>query len=417
MPARSAAWVGVGVRARFRARARVRAKVRVRRADVGRVVEEIDDVGGTADDDLGVEGPRDAVLDVLGGDRPAVLEPHPLAEGERPAQPVLRRRPQVRGEVRHELGGAPGLGRVRDQRPGVEPHQVPHARTVGALRIQAVDLRCHDPEGSAGRIGGRADAGDAGVRLDDYARRECAFYRYLDSVDAERRMMPAPKTIVLDSADPPNWILLERIDSAVGPDEEVMGADHIFELLKMLQSIPVDQLLGRRDFPLNRWDTFSYLDRVRKMYDPVLQVIGEKRWTQTSEFFDEALRWTETRQQTIVHGDFTANNILVNGDGKPYLIDFERIGIGNEDHDFAWFWIHSDRSQEWKQNLLARFFETRVGSERIRSEWGIRSAIVYLALRRLRFSLLILGDEDPNRAQNLGLLDAALMGSHDLFPV
>ena len=257
----------------------------------------------------------------------------------------------------------------------------------------------------------------AGVRLDDYARRECAFYRYLDSVDPERRMMPAPQTIVLDSADPPNWILLERIDSAIGPDEEVMGSDHIFELLRMLQSIPVDQLLGRRNFPLNRWDTFSHLDRVRKMYDPVLQVIGEKRWTQTSEFFDEALRWTETRQQTIVHGDFTANNILVNGDDKPYLIDFGRIGIGNEDHDFAWFWIHSDRSQEWKQNLLARFFETRMGSERIRSEWGIRSAIVYLALRRLRFSLLILGDEDPNRAQNLGLLDAALMGSHDLFPV
>lgn len=257
----------------------------------------------------------------------------------------------------------------------------------------------------------------AGVRLDDYARRECAFYRYLDSMDPDRRMVPAPKTIVLDNNDPPNWILLERIDGAIGPDEEVMGADHVFELLSMMKSIPVDQLIGRRNFPLNRWDTFSYLDRVRKMYDPVLQVIGEKRWTQTTEFFDEALRWTETRQQVIVHGDFTASNILVDHEGSPYLLDFERIGIGNADHDFAWFWIHSHRNHEWKQNLLARFFADMVGSERIRAEWGIRSSIVYLALRRLRFSLLILGDEDPNRAQNLGLLDAALIGSRDLFPV
>ena len=137
----------------------------------------------------------------------------------------------------------------------------------------------------------------------------------------------------------------------------------------------------------------------------------------STEFFEEALRWTETRQQTIVHGDFTASNILVDTAGEPFLIDFERIGIGSEDHDFAWFWIHSRRSQEWKLDLLARFFAERVGSARIRTEWGIRSAIVYLALRRLRFSLLILGDEDPNRSHNLGLLDAALIGSRDLFPV
>ncbi len=195
-----------------------------------------------------------------------------------------------------------------------------------------------------------------------------------------------------------------------------MGADHVFELLAMLRAIPVEQLLGRRDFPFNRWDPFSYLDRVRKMYDPALHVIGERRWTQTMEFFDEALRWTETRKQTVVHGDFTAANILIDETGSPFLLDSERIGVGNEDHDFAWFWIHSKRSQDWKQNLVQRFFDHLVGSGRIRAEWGIRAAIVYLALRRLRFSHLILGDSDPNRAQNLGLLDAALIGSRDLFP-
>ena len=119
----------------------------------------------------------------------------------------------------------------------------------------------------------------------------------------------------------------------------------------------------------------------------------------------------------MVHGDFTASNILIDEEGQPFLLDFERIGTGNEDHDFAWFWIHSDRAQPWKTQLVERYFGDRVGSDRIRTEWGIRAAIVYLAMRRLRFSYMIFGENDQNRAQNLGLLDAALMGSTELFPV
>ena len=256
----------------------------------------------------------------------------------------------------------------------------------------------------------------SGVRLDDYPRRECAFYRYLDTMDPDRRSMPAPKTILIDSADPPRWILLERITGAVGPAEEVLGTDHVLQLLNKVRQVPVGQLSGRRDFPLNRWDTLSYLERVRMMYDPVLEVIGDQRWSRILAFYDEALRWTETRTPTVVHGDFTESNILVNEEGEPFLLDFERVGTGNEDHDFAWFWIHSDRSQDWKTRLLERYFGDRIGSERIRSEWGIRATIVYLALRRLRFGYMILGSEDRNRAQNVGLLDAALIGSTELFP-
>lgn len=257
----------------------------------------------------------------------------------------------------------------------------------------------------------------SGVRLEDYARRECAFYRYLDTVDSDRRSVPAPRTVLLDNSDPPRWVLLERIAGAVGPLEEVLGMDHVFELLRILREMSLETLSGRRDFPLNRWDTVSYLDRVRQMYDPVLYVIGEERWSRTTEFFNEALRWTETRPDTVVHGDFTAQNILVDEAGHPYLLDFERIGTGNEDHDFAWFWIHADRNQEWNRALLARYWEHRVGSERIRSEWGIRATVVYLALRRLRFSYLMVGDHDPSRAHNVGLLDAALIGSRELFPL
>ena len=239
----------------------------------------------------------------------------------------------------------------------------------------------------------------------------------MDSTDPDRIKLPAPRTVLIDPVDPPRWILLERIPGAVGPAEEVLGLDQLFDLLRKLQAIPMQRLIGRRDFPLNHWDPISYLDRIRLMYDPVLFVIGERRWTRSQEFFQEVLRWTDTRPSVLVHGDFTEQNILVDAQGRPYLLDFERLGFGNVDHDLAWFWIHSGRSQEWKKQLLQRYFGERVGSERIRAEWGIRAALVYLALRRLRFAYLVHGDEDPNVSANLALLDATFEGGTELFPI
>lgn len=258
----------------------------------------------------------------------------------------------------------------------------------------------------------------AGVRLDDYARRETAFYRLLDSIDPDRAELATPKTVLIDSKDPPEWMLLEWIEPAVGPAEETLDTNHVFDLLHRLRQIRLDSLMGRRDFPLNHWNVIAYLDRVRLMYDPVLNVIGDRRWRRAQDFFTEAVRWTEARPPVLVHGDFTEQNVMIDGDGKPFLVDFERVGIGNQDHDFAWFWIHSERSQSFKLTLLERYFGAAYGSDRIKAEWGIRAALVYLALRRLRFGALIHKDGvDPNVAANLGLLDAALAGGTDLFPV
>ena len=103
-------------------------------------------------------------------------------------------------------------------------------------------------------------------------------------------------------------------------------------------------------------------------------------------------------------------------DGRPFLIDFERVGMGNVDHDLAWFWIHSARNQEWNKRLVQRWLGERVGGDRIRAEWGIRSTLAYLAVARLRWGYLKHGDEDPRQSKNLALLDAAIAGGRDLFP-
>ncbi len=257
----------------------------------------------------------------------------------------------------------------------------------------------------------------SGMRADDWSRREAGFYRYLDSVDPARRTFPAPRTIAVGPGDPPRWLLLEWLRGAAGPTEEVIGQEHVITLLQKLAELPTDRMLGRRDFPLEHWDPIGYLDRIRAMYDAVLFVLGEARWRAVQRFFAEAVRWTDGRKQSLVHGDFQESNIIVNEDGMPFLVDFECVGIGKSDHDFAWFWIHSQRHHEWKRQLLARWFGGAVGGDRIRAEWSIRTAIAYLALRRLRWGYLTHGDEDPRQSANLALLDAGLEGGAALFPV
>jgi len=256
----------------------------------------------------------------------------------------------------------------------------------------------------------------AGSDADDFARREVGFYRLLDSIDPDRRDFPAPRTILTGPGDPPQWLLLEWLPSAVGPAEEVIGQDHVMALLQKIQQLPPDRLLGRRSFPLEHWDPVGYLDRIRAMYDAVLFVLGEARWRHVQRFFAEALRWTDGRKHVLVHGDFHERNIIVSPDGVPCLVDFESVGIGNRDHDLAWCWIHNTRHQEWKRQLLLRWLGNTVGSDRIRAEWGIRSAVAYLAIRRLRWGYLTHGDEDPRQGSNLALLDAAIEGGSALFP-
>ncbi len=256
------------------------------------------------------------------------------------------------------------------------------------------------------------------VRLEDYARREIAFYSFLDSFDAMRRELPAPRTVMMDPADPPGWILLEYIETAKGPRSELLGISEILDLLGMIRNLPMERLLGRRNFPINRWDIVSLRDRVvRLMYDPLILVVGEDTWSDIRRFYDEAMRWLESRAPVPVHGDFIEENILVDANHRPHLLDFERIGIGSPEHDFAWFWIHVDRPKEWKKDLFERFLADRFGSDRVRSEWSIRASLVYLACRRLRFGFLTHGESDESRGANLGLLRASLAGGRDLFPV
>lgn len=256
----------------------------------------------------------------------------------------------------------------------------------------------------------------ANTQPGDFARREAGFYRLLDSIDPGRRDVPAPRTIAVGPGDVPQWLLLEWLDAAVGPAAEVVGQEHVLDLLARLARLPTDRLLGRRDFPLEHWDPIGYLERLRSMYDAVLFVVGEARWRQMQRFFGEAVRWTDGRKPTLVHGDFQEANVVVDGEGRAFLVDFECVGIGKPDHDFAWYWIHSQRHPEWKRQLLARWLGPAVGGDRIRAEWGIRSAAVYLAVRRLRWGYLTSGDDDPRKGANLALLDAALAGGTSFFP-
>ena len=317
----------------------------------------------------------------------------------------------------------------------LEEHTAAARDVLTSLDLRPVELAALPASGSASSLPllGENDAGrryllkyylpasvgtilPAQARHADFARRETAFYLLLDSADPKRRDFPAPRTVAMGPGDPPQWLLLEWLEPAVGPAEEVLGQEHVLTLLERLAAMPTERLMGRRGLPLEHWDPIGYLDQIRHMYDAVLYVLGEARWRHLQRFFAEAVRWTDGRAHVVVHGDFQHENVLVTSEDQPFLLDFERVGVGNPDHDFAWFWIHSERRPEWKRDLLNRWTDGAVGGDRIRAEWGIRSATAYLAIRRLRWGYLTHGDQDTRASANLALLDAALEGGSALFP-
>ncbi len=304
---------------------------------------------------------------------------------------------------------------------GIEEGPAPAPRPISGHH-SSVLLPCHSSDGQSFLLKyfvppeeGRFYPPE--VNIADYARREVAFYSFLDSWDNARRELPAPRTIMMDPRDPPGWVLLEHIAPSVGPRSEALCAETVFDLLERLRALPMARLTGRRNFPLMRWDITSLRDRVvRLMYEPLIFVVGEETWATIREFYRQAMRWCETRPVVPVHGDFTEENILVDPDGRPFLVDFERIGTGSREHDFTWFWIHSKRPKEWKRDLFLRFLGEQFGSDRVRCEWSMRASAVYLACRRLRFGYLTHGEQDENRGANLALLKAAIVGGEEFFP-
>jgi aminoglycoside phosphotransferase (APT) family kinase protein len=304
---------------------------------------------------------------------------------------------------------------------GIEESRTPAPRPVSGHH-SSVLLPCSGRDGRAFLLKYFVPPSDGKfyppeVRIEDYARREVAFYSFLDSWDSQRRELPAPRVVMMDQHDPPGWILLEWIEPSKAPRSEVLSAENVFDLLQRVQRLPMERLTGRRNFPLQRWDVTSLRDRVvRLMYDPLIFVVGEEVWATLRRFYTEAVRWCETRPPVPVHGDFTEDNVLVDPEGRPFLVDFERIGTGMPEHDFTWFWIHSQRPKEWKRDLFFRYLGDRVGSDRVRGEWAMRASAVYLASRRLRFGYLMYGEADRYRGSNLALLKAALSGGSEFFP-
>ncbi|CAM5194452.1 hypothetical protein BLIC30S_01837 [Bacillus licheniformis] len=99
-------------------------------------VEDLLEVDRAAGDDVLGPDALDAVLDVLGGDRLAVLPGHPVLQREGVGEAVGRDLAGVGGEVRDELGGGRArLGLEGDQLARVVAREVPHEAVVTALRV------------------------------------------------------------------------------------------------------------------------------------------------------------------------------------------------------------------------------------------------------------------------------------------
>lgn len=94
----------------------------------------------------------------------------------------------------------------------------------------------------------------------------------------------------------------------------------------------------------------SLFDQLR--IDPFYREISKKN-PELSERLDSLIAELKDRKETIVHGDFSPKNFLVDQDRDVYILDFEVAHYGNPVFDQAFVLAH----------LLCKFFRTQVTAE------------------------------------------------------
>jgi hypothetical protein len=95
---------------------------------------------------------------------------------------------------------------------------------------------------------------------------------------------------------------------------------------------------------------------------PTILGVGGARF---SEAIAGLLADLDRDPRTMTHGDFRADNILFQPDGKPVLLDFQLIGRGSGAYDLAYFVTQSldpDVASTHERALFARW------TERLRSQ-------------------------------------------------
>ena len=92
---------------------------------------------------------------------------------------------------------------------------------------------------------------------------------------------------------------------------------------------------------------------------------------------------------TLIHGDMTANNILIDGDGKPHLLDFDQIRFGYPTEDFMGLFLQiaGFRGLYGSLNKLKRMLGIADISSMYTSReilYGVQCFYLRLLLRRTR---------------------------------
>lgn len=309
-------------------------------------------------------------------------------------------------------GGPPETAQILEciEELGLQPRESQPFQTHNALFLQA--------EGRDGRLFlfkfylscpvGRFEPG-----LDpegDCCRREAAFYRFLDVVDRDRVFLNVPRLVITDQGDPPRWVLLEGIPGLRKATEEPPRPDWLLDAMVSLQRIPLRLTQGRRGLALERWDPYAHREVVLKMREHVEPKVGPKAWDLLVRTLNEAREWTDSQEPVLVTGDFQDDSILMDEDGRIYLQEFRRVGWGNPDHDFSWYWVGTTRGKEFRDQLFQRYCASMGPSERARVEWAIRSTAIY------RASLALSQSNTTEEIASAGeLLERAILGGTYLF--
>lgn len=182
----------------------------------------------------------------------------------------------------------------------------------------------------------------------------------------ESRGIPAPKPIVFGRCRDNSSVYMllswtegeeaEEVLPLLSSEEQYRVGVKAGILQKRLNSIPAPEGMKPWDVRFGKkldWRNERYLDcGIRFAHDDLLLA-----------FIEEYRHLIQNRPQSFQHGDFHCGNIIIDGEGKPCIIDFNRIDYGDPWEEFNRIMWCAKKSIHFAAGRIDGYFEGSVPDE------------------------------------------------------
>lgn len=179
--------------------------------------------------------------------------------------------------------------------------------------------------------------------------------------------VPAVKTNSTDSQwFGQSFMIMERVEGPLfnevrrhAPASQQASLLEMFcQLLIDLHRLDIQPFLPPEAATLDLSDPYLFLKRQLAEWQRIRRMFGITLFDETDAYLTAHMNTIPAPRYSVLHGDYHSFNILLDKSGKPYVIDWTNILVGDFRYDLAWtLLLESGYGEPDKRDVLLREYE------------------------------------------------------------